>query len=803
MSKVLITQSKLDSLANVIASKSGTPVPLTIAEMEAAVRDIHAGGSDALVVTLSFSRSDNLFHPDKTFAEIKEAFDSDKQVVLFCDQSTLRGSISEACAAIVDHTSAYIVYCVYAYDDANNGVVWAGYRYNAGGVSYIGDHYYGGNHALQSVGVSYTPTESSQSYTIVPNVGFDGLSDVTVDIGAISSNYIGTGVTRHSLLDIEESNGVVTVPSGYYASTLNYNVTNAATQAQKVVKFIDYDGSLLYSYTVDEFQQLSSLPQNPSHTGLVAQGWNYTKQQIADQLTGDPNQVITVGQMYTTSSGATEIDIVLREGATNPFLSLSVNGSVRIDWGDNSEYDTMNNEGYSDFINKRQSHVYAPGSYTIKITAITGSYKFINSYDCPVLSIDGNTTCESAYNRVYPNSIKAIRIGGDATSIEGGAFYNYYSLASITIPNSVTTIGYNAFFSCRSLTSVTIPSGVTSIALQAFDGCYSLASISIPSSVTSIGSEVFYNCNSLDSIMIPNGVTSIEARMFSYCYSLRSVTIPSSVTSINVNAFSNCRSLISVTIPNGVTRIENGTFNSCYSLTSVTIPSSVTSIGEQAFYYCQSLQSVTIPSSVTRIGANAFDYCYSLKSVTIPNSVTRIDNYAFSRCFSLSSVTIPGSVTIFGNYLFAYCNSLVSVIIQNGVTSMGNYAFYNCYSLSSVTIPSGMTNIGQYAFHSCLSLTSITIPNSVTSIGNYAFYNCYSLSSVTIPSSVTTIGQFAFRYCQGATVFHVLSETPPGISSDVFEYVALGFIIYVPSSSVSAYKAATNWSTYELNIQGE
>ncbi len=44
MSKVLITRSKLDGLATTIAAKSGATLPLTIAQMDAAVQGIETGG---------------------------------------------------------------------------------------------------------------------------------------------------------------------------------------------------------------------------------------------------------------------------------------------------------------------------------------------------------------------------------------------------------------------------------------------------------------------------------------------------------------------------------------------------------------------------------------------------------------------------------------------------------------------------------------------------------------------------------------------------------------------------------------
>ena len=376
---------------------------------------------------------------------------------------------------------------------------------------------------------------------------------------------------------------------------------------KKDVNFIDYDGTLLYSYTASEFADLSALPANPSHSGLIAQGWNWS---LADAKTYVASYgKLWIGQMYVTESGDTEIDIELHAPRLSPYLDIDVNGTVEIDWGDGTAKSTVTGTSLI-----KTPHVYATdGLYTIKIHVVNGSF---NLYGSSVYgsTFNGNTE-PSNYNRVYTSNVKRVRIG-----------------------SSVPSISFYAFKFCTSLASITIPSSVTSISSYAFDHCYSLTSVTIPSSVTSIGDNAFSYCASLASITIPSSVTNIGTFAFNYCTSLASITIPSSVTSIGGYAFDYCLSLTSVTIPSSVTSISSYAFRFCYPLASIIIPSSVTSIGDNAFYNCYSLASITIPSNVTSIGTSTFNTCYSFASITIPSSVTSIGGNAFANCYGLGLI---------------------------------------------------------------------------------------------------------------------------------------------------------------------
>jgi len=259
------------------------------------------------------------------------------------------------------------------------------------------------------------------------------------------------------------------------------------------------------------------------------------------------------------------------------------------------------------------------------------------------------------------------------------------------------------------------------------------------------------------------------------------------------------------------TTIGNHAFYECSSLTSIDIPSGVTRIADYAFYECSSLTSIDIPSGVTSIGDSAFEYCRSLTSIDIPNSVRSIDSSAFSSCSGLTSCTIGSGVTSIGAYAFAYCSGLTSIDIPSGVRRIGDGAFSDCSSLTSITVDS--SNTVYDSRNNCNAIIetntntliqgckNTVIPNSVTSIGNSAFYHCKSLTSITIPNSVTSIGNYAFYYCSSLTSITCNATTPPTLSSTSAFSNTNNCPIYVPSGSVNAYKAATNWSSFASRIQ--
>ena len=145
-----------------------------------------------------------------------------------------------------------------------------------------------------------------------------------------------------------------------------------------------------------------------------------------------------------------------------------------------------------------------------------------------------------------------------------------------------------------------------------------------------------------------------------------------------------------------------------------------------------------------------------------------------------------------------YTSTDREIIVPNKINFGAPLAF-NKYG--KMTFFSDVKYIGHFAFYGCTSLESIEIPNSVTGIYDSAFYDCTSLESIEIPNSVTFIGFSAFYGCTSLANVYCKPTTPPNIINDSFFNNASNRKIYVPRTSLNAYKTARVWRDYADSIE--
>ena len=211
--------------------------------------------------------------------------------------------------------------------------------------------------------------------------------------------------------------------------------TGGGSVEKKDVNFYDWEGTLLFGYSVEEVQAMTSLPapdtspnyQTVDHDLLTFQEWNWNFANIKTWVQNHSNQSLGVGAIYTTTDGRNH------NHWNNPRLT-----------------------------NDKSIYMQKRGVTSISSTAFQGCY-----------------------------SLTAINIPDGVTSISASAFQHCYSLTAINLPDGVTLISNNAFYNCYSLTAINIPDGVTSIGANTFQDCRELYDVVIHGKPTLSNTNAF------------------------------------------------------------------------------------------------------------------------------------------------------------------------------------------------------------------------------------------------------------------------------------------------------------------------
>lgn len=428
------------------------------------------------------------------------------------------------------------------------------------------------------------------------------------------ANYLTTDSELGAVADAIRARGGTTAalefPDGFVAA-INAIPAGQEEPPENDVNFFDYDGTLLYSYTLAEFAALTDWPENPSHDGLVAQGWGWSSLANA-QAHAAYAGFADFGQAYITDDECTRLHITLDDPAhLSPTINIYVQSGylpATIDWGDGSAPTSMSSAG-----NFTQSHTYASmGDYVISISRGVR------------LGSQGAGNAQSglfANSQIYRNSLRKINFG-KSSGINAYGLQYCFMLESISIPSlySPSFVGY-AVSRCVNLRflSLTNTSFGSSYIVEY---CVSLHHVALSdsarfSNTTSYPAYMFNNCLSLKRLSAPT-LTIVPNNFTSSCYSLSkfcagSQTAP--LVQLSNYAFTACYSLKQAPAPNQAA-ISISSYNNMWSLVSLTIPATVTSVAAQAVMNAYSIQRLRFEATTppTVANANAF---YNLPTTCI------------------------------------------------------------------------------------------------------------------------------------------------------------------------------------------
>ena len=367
------------------------------------------------------------------------------------------------------------------------------------------------------------------------------------------------------------------------------------------INFWDYDGTLLYSWTLAELATKTELPPLPSHDGLICQGWNWTLQDIKDA-----GRELDIGALYITDDGKTRLYVDVDTKTWDDFVLnywQDPRNATTVDWGDGTTPETVNKDSWIE-----HRHVYASsGSYVI------------------TMSVKEGTT---------------MRLGNGS----GGRKL---------IANDETDSGR-----CAMLRRVEVGARVTTITDRTFQFCSRLESISIPQNVEVKGTVTFNQATQLRVIVIQS-ITNMF-RTFYNCTNLRAIAGPGTMdyTDVYTPSYTALRQLnAAVTTAYATQALERvhikavngrvGAFSGDPSLLEATIPADATTFVAAAFQGDNALRRVTCLGNIASIPAQVFQRCYPLRFVDLTHctAVPTLANVnAFDETHPQLEIRVPASL---------------------------------------------------------------------------------------------------------------------------------------------------------------
>lgn len=349
-----------------------------------------------------------------------------------------------------------------------------------------------------------------------------------------------------------------------FCEEINSMATAGNEQPIDDVTFVDYDGNVCYTYTADEFLALTELPPNPSHEGLVAQGWNWTLAGAKTYV--DESGCLCIGQNYTTDSGDTRIYISIPEYFLDCPMDIgfytSVKNGVTIDWGDG--YTTITDGNANTF--KNYTHIYEnAGQYVIKLRCTEGTY---------ILGYNGSNTSifyQSGYvaHSTSAKFVKKVEIGNNCTQIYRQGFQNCSKLTAISIPITLTAFGGSGvnglvFTNCVGLSCMVFPRESTVYGSNNFSGCFTIKFISYGEDMT-MPATYNENNNLKGLCMFTTPSLAATSQDFcSYAYALEKVAVPGTYTTYYTHFIRDCHLIRKFVVPASVTTINDYSFTNDY-----------------------------------------------------------------------------------------------------------------------------------------------------------------------------------------------------------------------------------------------
>lgn len=377
-----------------------------------------------------------------------------------------------------------------------------------------------------------TPTESSQTAVVA---GKYTTGDVTV--GAISSDYVGSGITRNDSSDLEASGKTVNVPAGYYASNASKSVadgsatTPATTITANPTINVNSSGKITASVstsksvtpTVSEGYVSSGAAGTITVSGSAEQ--NLTTLGATTYTPGTTDQTIASGKYLTGTQTIKGDPNLLAGNIVNNVTIFGVTGSYA---GSSSDPNVQQQKSYTanqagtDMTINPDSGYTSIGQVLLTVPAGSATTPTTTITSNPTISIDEETGILTAsYNKeqsITPTVSSGYVNNGTAGTITttGSATYDLSDYIGIDIPNrfSLSSSGKTVTASSGYYPN-DVSTNVASGYIEITGSVTIPPTISVNSETGEVTSEITDHTLEIPTALQPGWITGVRSNSFS------------------------------------------------------------------------------------------------------------------------------------------------------------------------------------------------------------------------------------------------------------------------------------------------
>jgi len=449
---VVILKSKLDALANAIGIKAGKRVPQTLDELVETVEGIQTGGSAEPVL----QAKTRTITAAGTFTDTPDSgYDGLSSVETTVPQGEM----------VADSTYGFFTeggvrkwrYQPYATIDTNNELGTPGFIED--GTSAYRDAVTFG--AVPD-NTSVTPTESSQTIGS-RNYMMEG----AVTVNAISSSYVGSGITRRDETDVYMVDNYVCVPQGYYTGDPDWYELSSSTWTASAVKG-----------TVSNH----AMTITPQADGVSA-GWCYgTETWVGTPVTVQASELVSGSQSITendTYDVTNLAEVVVNVSGGTPELHVDTKDVTPASASSSIQFTGLAGEPTSFSVVCRADLATGAAPYKVAAVAFDGSStigQYITNTSNAQMTYDG-----SGFSHSYSNgTLTVTSTNANFQAVEYLLCYTYGggTIASeqVQVGSGVTSITFTGIsdepecWACIFTSNIGTSSGYTRAHVVAFDG---------------------------------------------------------------------------------------------------------------------------------------------------------------------------------------------------------------------------------------------------------------------------------------------------------------------------------------------